>query len=80
MLNHTQSVGQLRQSRRQDIPAMHGVRLAVRENALSSNLINEASYRPATEETGRGWVIEENGRVVAFGVANHVTGNISSSG
>ncbi|MBL0123201.1 MAG: GNAT family N-acetyltransferase [Betaproteobacteria bacterium] len=66
----------LRQAIRQDIPAMHRVRLAVRENRLTSSVITEAHYVPAIEKTGRGWVIEADGKVVAFAVGNAETGNI----
>ena len=55
---------------------MHRVRLSVRENRLTSTIITEADYIAAIEETGRGWVIESNGGVVAFAVGNAVTGNI----
>ncbi len=55
---------------------MHVVRLAVQENALQSAAVNEASYVPAIEETGRGWIIEVSGAVVAFAVGNRVTGNV----
>jgi GNAT superfamily N-acetyltransferase len=72
--NHMSST--LRQARRGDIPAMHRVRLAVRENRLTSSAITEQHYLPAIEETGRGWVIEVSGTVVAFAVGNVVTGNI----
>jgi len=65
----------LRTARREDIPAMHRVRLAVRENVLAS-AITEADYIPAIEETGRGWVVEADGGIVAFAVGNARTGNI----
>jgi GNAT superfamily N-acetyltransferase len=61
---------------RSDIPGMHRVRLAVRENRLTSSAISEEHYRPAIEETGRGWVAEENGVVLGFAVGNKTTGNI----
>jgi GNAT superfamily N-acetyltransferase len=66
----------LRQAERGDIPAMHRVRLAVRENRLTSSVITEEHYIPAIEVTGRGWVIELNRTVVAFAVGNEHTGNI----
>ena len=59
-----------------DIPGMHRVRLAVRENRLTSSAITEKDYVPAIEETGRGWVAEENGVVLGFAVGNKTTGNI----
>lgn len=55
---------------------MHRVRMAVRENRLTSTLIVEADYVPAIETSGRGWVIEREGEIVAFAVGNAVTGNI----
>jgi GNAT superfamily N-acetyltransferase len=66
----------LRQATRDDIPAMHRVRLAVRENRLTSSDIREAHYLPAIEDTGRGWVVEVDGVIVAFAVGNEKTGNI----
>lgn len=56
---------------------MHRVRKAVRENKLSPNTkINEASYLPYLESIGRGWVLEENGTIVAFAIGESTTGNI----
>ena len=66
----------LREATRADIPAMHRVRLAVKENQLTSSVITEADYEPALEKHGRGWVVEENGEVVAFAVGDKRDGNI----
>jgi GNAT superfamily N-acetyltransferase len=66
----------LRQAVRDDIPGMHVVRRAVRENPLTSNVIREEHYIPAIESTGRGWIVEEDGVVIAFAVGNAETGNI----
>ena len=66
----------LRQATRDDIPAMHGVRLAVVENRLVSTVVTEADYRREIEQTGRGWVIVPDARVVGFAIGNGVTGNI----
>lgn len=66
----------LRLATRKDIPAMHRVRLAVRENRLTISSVTEEHYFPAIEATGRGWVIDEDGEVVAFAVGNAETGNI----
>ncbi|HET7238646.1 MAG TPA: GNAT family N-acetyltransferase [Terrimicrobiaceae bacterium] len=68
--------GVLRQAVRADIPGMHRVRLAVRENRLTSTAIREEHYAPEIEVTGRGWVITEEGEVVAFAVGNRETQNI----
>ncbi|WP_231512413.1 GNAT family N-acetyltransferase [Paucibacter sp. KBW04] len=60
-----------------DIPAMHRVRLAVRENRLAPNTrIKEASYIPYLETLGRGWVLEKDGVVLAFAIGERATGNI----
>jgi GNAT superfamily N-acetyltransferase len=66
----------LRQAQRGDIAAMHRVRLAVRENRLTSTAITEAHYVPAIEQWGRGWVIERQGQIVAFAVGNAQNGNV----
>ncbi len=66
----------LRQAQREDVAAMHRVRLAVRENRLTSTAITEAHYLSAIEQEGRGWVIERQGQIVAFAVGNAQNGNI----
>ena len=48
----------------------------MRENRLTSSAIREEHYIPAIEETGRGWVIEFDGTVVAFAVGNVESGNV----
>lgn len=46
---------------------MHRVRLAVRENTLTDpHRITDADYVAALDGLGRTWVIDDNGRVVAF--------------
>jgi GNAT superfamily N-acetyltransferase len=66
----------IRVANRADIPAMHVVRLAVRENRLTTDAITEQHYRSAIEDTGRGWVAEEAGAVIGFAVGNRTSGNI----
>lgn len=66
----------IRQALIGDIPAMHRVRLAVRENRLTSTRIGEADYVPAITVTGRGWVAERDGVVAGFAIGNLETGNI----
>lgn len=61
---------------RADIPHMHAVRMAVTENRLVSTVITEADYIPAIENSGRGWVMEVDGRIVGFSVGNAANGNI----
>lgn len=57
----------LRQANPSDIPAMHRVRLAVRENTLSDpGRITQADYLAALDELGRTWVVESDGEIAAF--------------
>lgn len=65
----------VRQANSRDIAGMHRVRLAVRENRLASP-ISEVDYVPQIEPPGRGWVVEVNGAVAGFAVANARTGNL----
>jgi GNAT superfamily N-acetyltransferase len=59
-----------------DIPAMHAVRTAVRENELSDpGRITPDDYAEALGRSGRGWVAEVGGRVVGFAVGFR-SGNI----
>ena len=66
----------VRPALRTDIPAMHAIRMAVRENRLVSCVLTEADYVAAIEVTGRGWVAEAGGSVVGFAVGNASSGNI----
>jgi GNAT superfamily N-acetyltransferase len=67
----------IRPATRADIPAMHRVRMAVRENVLVNvAAVTEAAYLLHLETEGRGWVIEEQGEIVALAIGNSRTGNI----
>lgn len=66
----------VRVATRDDVPGMHRVRLAVRENRLTSAAITEDDYPPEIEQTGRGWVAVQDGRVHGFAIGNRTTGNI----
>lgn len=59
-----------------DIGGIQRVRRSVRENRLVSSVITDEDVREAIEESGRGWVVESQGEVVAFAVGNARTGNI----
>ena len=48
----------------------------MRENRLVSTTIGDEDVRVAIEDTGRGWVVEEDGEIVAFAIANATSGNI----
>lgn len=66
----------LRQASISDIADIQRVRRSVRENRLTSTSISDGQVRESIEETGRGWVVESGGQVVAFAVGNAETGNI----
>lgn len=66
----------LRQARSADAAAMHRVRMSVQENRLVSMQLSERDYEGAIEETGRGWVIESQGNIVAFAIGDSVEGSI----
>lgn len=66
----------LRRATVADIPGIWEVRYSVAENALTPGRISDEDVRVSIEETGRGWVIEENGNIVAFAIGNAETGNV----
>ncbi len=66
----------MRQARAADVPSMHRVRMSVLENRLVSRQLSERDYIAEIEVTGRGWVIEAEGNIVAFAVGNAATGGI----
>lgn len=55
---------------------MHHVRLAVRENRLESLVLTDEAYVSAIELPGRGWVVEDDGGIVAFAIGNSASGNV----
>jgi GNAT superfamily N-acetyltransferase len=55
---------------------MHRVRMSVRENVLVSMRLTERDYVVAIEETGRGWVVELDGSIVAFAIGDTTDGSI----
>lgn len=60
-----------------DIDEMHRVRMSVRENQLGdASLIGASEYRAMLTERGRGWVAEEDGRIVGFAVADRSRWNV----
>jgi GNAT superfamily N-acetyltransferase len=66
----------LRQALRADLPDLFRVRRAVSENRPSSLSIPQEQVIEALERTGRGWVIELDGVIVAFAIGNALTGSI----
>jgi GNAT superfamily N-acetyltransferase len=68
--------GILRPAVASDIPDIQRVRRSVRENRLVSAVVRDEDVRDAIERTGRGWVIESDGEVVAFAIGNATNGNL----
>ena len=61
----------VRVATRVDFPAMHQIRMAVRENVLSDPArVQPSDYAAILEAGGRGWVAELDGRMVGFAVAD----------
>jgi ribosomal protein S18 acetylase RimI-like enzyme len=68
---------QFREALITDIPQMSVVRLAVKENALSNpGKITEQDYEEHLSKRGKGWVCEENGKVVGFAIGDLEKHNI----
>jgi GNAT superfamily N-acetyltransferase len=66
----------LRQAVVSDTPGIWEVRYAVAENTLPRGRLSDEDVRREIEDTGRGWVVEDGGRIVAFAIGNAQTGNI----
>jgi len=66
-----------RQARSADIPAMSSIRLSVTENVLSDpGRVTNEMYEEYLEVSGRGWVAEIEGVIVAFCYADRNNGSI----
>jgi GNAT superfamily N-acetyltransferase len=60
-----------------DIPQMHEVRIAVKENILPNpDLITKNDYENFLLKRGKGWVCEINDRVVGFAIVDLIENNI----
>lgn len=66
----------LREAVFSDVSDMQRIRHSVRENRLVSTSISDLQVRESIEKTGRGWVIEADGEIVAFAIGNAETGNV----
>ena len=68
----------LRQAVRNDLPDLFRVRRAVSEDRLFLLTMPDDQVIEALETTGRGWVIELDGVIVAFALGDALTGSISA--
>jgi len=60
----------LRKAKLSDVPAMNHLRLQVRENILSDpSLVTEKMTGDAITRDGRGWVFDEEGKILGFSIA-----------
>lgn len=71
----------LRAAALQDIPALFDVRLAVTENAIDAAGLAYLGITPASvaallQTHGRAWVVEHDGRVVGFSIADAEAGSV----
>ncbi|MEZ5014412.1 MAG: GNAT family N-acetyltransferase [Chitinophagales bacterium] len=67
----------LREAHISDIPHMHMVRTAVTENTLSNpDLISHTDYLAFLTERGKGWVWEEENKIVGFAIVDLQDHNI----
>ena len=61
----------LRPALLKDIPAMHALRLGVRENRLSDpSRVTQADYERRLAQPGASWVAEVNGTTAGFAIAD----------
>jgi GNAT superfamily N-acetyltransferase len=66
-----------RQAVSSDIPAMSRIRLSVAENVLSDPMrVTEEMYEDYLDTSGRGWVAESEGEIVAFCYADATNASI----
>jgi GNAT superfamily N-acetyltransferase len=59
-----------RQATRRDLDGIWRVRHSVAENTLTPGRILDDEVIAQLEVTGRGWVVEEGGEIVAFAIGN----------
>jgi len=72
-MNHSSLV--IRPAVRDDLPGLWQVRYSVAENTLTPGRISDAELRQSIEESGRGWVAEEHGRIIGFAIGL-LSGNV----
>ena len=67
----------IRQALTDDIPQLHEVRLAVKENVLSNPaLVRPADYERFLTTEGKGWLIEAGDRVAGFAILDMPNHNV----
>ena len=60
-----------------DIPAMHRIRMAVKENVLTNPLaVQEADYIPYLTKEGAAWVCEDSDQIMGFAIVDVKAGEV----
>jgi GNAT superfamily N-acetyltransferase len=68
---------QYREASVNDIPGMHVVRMAVKENILNNpSLVTEADYINFLTVNGKGWVCTKNNIIIGFAIVDTVKNNV----
>ena len=68
--------GVLRQATRDDLAGIWRVRYAVVENTLAPGRIDDDEVIEQLETSGRGWVVEVDGELVAFAIGDAQRNNL----
>jgi GNAT superfamily N-acetyltransferase len=66
----------IRQATMSDAEPIWAIRYAVQENTLTPGRLTDEDLRREIEDTGRGWVLEEDGSIQGFAIGNARSGNI----
>ncbi len=67
----------IREATIEDIPAMHIVRMSVRENVLSNPLlVTQSDYEKYITTQGKGWVYEMDNKIAGFAIIDVPKKNI----
>ena len=67
----------IREANTKDIPQMHKVRIAVKENILPDpGMITEQEYEDFLVRRGKGWVCELNNTIVGFSIVSVLDKNV----
>ena len=60
-----------------DIPAMHRIRMAVKENVLTNPLaVQESDYIPYLMKEGAAWVCEDSDQIMGFAIVDVKAGEV----
>src|SRR3954470_948590 len=75
-MESTTTQARLREATRADLAGIWRVRYAVVENTLAPGRIEDDEVIGQLETSGRGWVVEEDGEIVAFAIGDAKGANV----